>query len=68
MHPKISNKMTDFPVCPHCGHVEQDAWEIDFGPGLDGDTHHWCGSCGKEYYVERLTTVYYSTTIVDATY
>mgnify|MGYP003395084511 CR=1 FL=1 len=28
---------TDNPVCPHCGYVERDAWEIDFGAGLDGD-------------------------------
>ena len=52
---------TDNPVCPYCGHTEQDAWEIDFGPGLDGDTETSCGNCGKDYKVFRNTTVYYST-------
>lgn len=54
-------RLLDQPVCPHCGHVERDAWEIDFGPGLDGDTVHTCGSCGEEYEVSREVTVYYST-------
>ena len=52
---------TEFPVCPHCGHVERDAWEIEFGPGLDGDAVTSCGSCGKYYFVTRDCTVRYST-------
>lgn len=52
---------SDFPVCPYCGHLERDAWEIDFGPGLDGNTHTWCGSCGKEYFLSRNVSVSYSS-------
>ena len=52
---------TDNPVCPYCGHVERDAWEIDFGPGLDGDAETFCGMCGKDYFVSRNTFVSYST-------
>lgn len=53
--------MTSKPVCPHCGHVEQDAWEINFGPGLDGDTEVTCNSCGEEYFCERIVYIEYKT-------
>lgn len=53
-------KMTDKPVCPHCGHEEKNAWEIDFG-GVDGDTETTCSSCGEDYYVERMAIFYYTT-------
>lgn len=50
------------PICPHCGHVEQDAWEIDFGPGLDGEREVSCNSCGKDYFLERIVLVNYKST------
>jgi hypothetical protein len=49
------------PVCPYCGNEEEDAWEIDFGDGLEGDTEHDCGSCGETYFVSRSVSIYYST-------
>ena len=57
----IDTEFTFEPVCPYCGHKEPDAWEIDFGPGLDGDTETQCGSCEKEYFVSRNVTIDYST-------
>lgn len=53
--------LTDEPMCPYCGHVEEDAWEIDFGPGIEGDTETSCNECGRNYQVSRTCTVYYST-------
>ena len=53
--------MTDAPCCPHCGHVERDAWEIDFGTGLDGDAVVACGACGEDYHCQRQVTVYYTS-------
>jgi hypothetical protein len=53
--------MDSKPICPHCGHVEQDAWEINFGPGLDGDTVACCNSCGEDYFLERIVSVYYKS-------
>jgi len=53
--------MDSKPICPHCGHVEQDAWEINFGPGLDSDTVASCNSCGEDYFLERLVLVYYKS-------
>ena len=52
---------TTSPVCPHCGHVERDAWEIDFGPGAEGDAVHTCGGCDEEYSIYRTVDVYYNT-------
>lgn len=49
----------DFPRCPHCGSEEHDAWEINFGPGLDGDAEVTCNSCGGEYFCSREVSVSY---------
>ena len=49
------------PVCQYCGSEVRDAWEIDFGDGLEGVTSVDCGHCGWEYTVARNVTVTYST-------
>jgi hypothetical protein len=51
----------DEPICPYCGHAEKDAWEINFGPGLEGDGETDCGECGKAYWISRHATITYST-------
>lgn len=56
-----NTKLRSSPICPHCGHRETDAWEWDFGPCMDGEITHSCGSCGEEFVCEREVTVYYST-------
>jgi len=53
--------LTPQPVCPHCGHVEHDAWEMNFGDGLDGDGTFSCASCGDDFFCSREVTVYYTT-------
>lgn len=53
--------MDSEPICPHCGHVEPDAWEIDFGPGLDGEREVSCNSCGEDYFLERIVSVDYKS-------
>ncbi len=59
-----STQHTEQPICPHCGHVERDAWEIDFG-GYEGDTETACGSCGRDYFVSRHCSVTYSTRAIE---
>jgi hypothetical protein len=54
-------RYTEKPVCPFCGHVEQDAWEIDFPDGLESSTELYCNHCGECYFVERHCSVSYST-------
>ena len=49
----------DAPVCPACGHRNNDASEIDFGAGLDGEADVTCPRCGAEYRVERMVDVMY---------
>ena len=57
----LDTKFTDAPVCPYCGNVEHDAWEINFGPDLEGYTEVSCGSCGEDYFCSRNVSVSYST-------
>lgn len=52
------------PTCPHCGHVDHDDWEINFGPGLDGDTVTCCDACGLDYFLSRLVIVRYRSEVV----
>jgi hypothetical protein len=60
-------QFTDEPVCPYCGHVHRDAWEINFGPGLEGDTDIWCGECGEQMHCSRSVAVSYSTSKCEPT-
>lgn len=52
---------TDNPICPYCGYITKDAWEINFGPGLEGDTMLSCDSCDKEYFCSRICDISYTT-------
>lgn len=51
----------DAPVCPYCGHHQRDAWEINFGPGAEGETEIECGECGEAFAASRICTISYST-------
>lgn len=57
---------TDEPVCPYCGYVERDAWEIDFGPGIEGVCEIDCGSCDKTFEVSRNCSISYTTKEIPA--
>lgn len=46
---------TDEPVCPHCGAMYEDAWE------LNDNTKAECAECELEFQVTRDTWVTYST-------
>lgn len=63
--PEFDTWRTDDPVCPYCGYVERDAWEIDFGPGLDGDCEVACSDCGRDYVVIRNCSVSYTTRAIE---
>jgi hypothetical protein len=54
----IETDRTDEPVCPYCGHVMRDAWEIERDDAVvtcEGD------GCGRDYHCSRYTTVTYTT-------
>jgi predicted RNA-binding Zn-ribbon protein involved in translation (DUF1610 family) len=59
---------TSQPVCPNCGHVERDAWEINFGPGIEGDAEVTCNACGEDYHCERDAIITYTTRKKDPTH
>ena len=53
-------------VCPYCGYVERDSWEISLGDGYgEGDGEHTCGECDRDYYVSRHVHVTYNTKPVE---
>lgn len=50
------------PVCPHCGYEHNDAWEWNFGPGLEGNSDgRECDRCGETFDCERIVDVSYTT-------
>lgn len=57
----IEHEYTREPVCPYCGREVRDAWEINFGPGCDGETEIECGWCERTFTCVRHVTVEYST-------
>ena len=42
-------------TCPYCGWEDKDSWEIT----ESGEV--FCGECGKEFYVERIVYVKYTS-------
>ena len=61
MSKPISHSYTREPECPYCGGIEKDAWEINFGPGMEGETEITCGHCEREYKCSRQVEITYST-------
>lgn len=62
----IDTDYTQYITCPYCGHKDRDSWEVDFGPGIEGDTTVECGSCSKEFFVSRhIEVTYFSRKIVN---
>jgi len=47
----------EFLICPHCGYVHKDSWEIGEGGEEDGETD--CAHCGKEFLYSRRVHVTY---------
>lgn len=59
----METTLQDRPVCPHCGYQHDDAWEWDFGPGLDGNNDDMqCYRCDEKFDCERIVDVRYTTT------
>lgn len=54
--------LQSLPVCPHCGHKHSDAWEWNFGPGLDGSSEgRTCDNCEEAFDCDRVVDVIYTT-------
>ena len=48
----------DMLICPYCGCVDKNCWELGGGEDEDGETD--CGSCGKTFVWHRDITVEYT--------
>lgn len=49
---------TNFPICPHCGFEMSNPLDIDFS---QEPTVLECDQCDKEYMVEKVITIDYTT-------
>ena len=55
----METSSTDFPVCPYCGYIEHDDWDIDFG--INEDCEPTCNSCGADYLLSKHVKVTYTS-------
>ena len=58
---EIDTDYTPNVVCPHCGYVDEDSWEIDFGDSGDAETEIDCANCDESFIACRMVTVDYSS-------
>lgn len=63
---EIDTDCTDDPVCPYCGKVYSDAWEVTFGHSEQTELECYAEDCGKLFDVTRDISVSYSTYQKDA--
>jgi hypothetical protein len=52
---------TPEPICPYCKHEQKNAWELDLGPGTEGDGETDCEECEKSFLVSRYCSITYTT-------
>jgi transcription elongation factor Elf1 len=52
----METDLQTFPVCPHCGHEHDSAFEW-----TEDDGEHECDSCSKPFSYERVVDVSYTT-------
>lgn len=64
---EVDATLTKEITCPFCGGAISDSWEIDFGPGLEGDIEFQCNEpeCEKWFYVSRVVDVRYTSRELD---
>jgi ribosomal protein S27AE len=61
---KYDTEHRDTAICPHCGHPHRDMWDVNFGPGIEGDREMDCGECGKTFFVSKYATITYTTRLL----
>jgi hypothetical protein len=57
---KFDTIHNDEPVCPHCGFVQPDMWNIG-----EGSYEEECQRCGRKFKIETCVEVTYSTYCID---
>lgn len=61
MNEEFDTWYTENIVCPYCGYVNDDSWEI----ASDYDDAYECEECGKTFSWERIIDVSYTSHKVD---
>lgn len=52
----------DYPICPYCGDVDRDAWELDL---TDEQTYeHECPACDKVYMITCHVSIAYTSAAI----
>ena len=54
-------RYTIWPVCPHCGNQDTDAWQMSSLDVDDAETFSACKKCGKNYRIIAHIVKTYST-------
>lgn len=56
---EFDTKHRKYPICPHCWHVHEDAYELEMSGGdcIEED----CWNCGKKIQIACHVSVTYST-------
>jgi hypothetical protein len=58
---KMDTDYTPNLVCPYCGYINQDSWEVNIDEGLEWDSDVDCGGCEKTFRASKYCTIRYST-------
>jgi len=53
------HEWSDYPICPHCGYVHKDAWEMF--DDVEGNKETNCHSCDRPIIVNKHCRINYST-------
>lgn len=61
MSDKTDLIVSEYAVCPHCGYVDPDSWELGRYQGEDDDGVAECPECGREYAWARRVSYTYET-------
>lgn len=54
-----SERYSDKPICPYCGHEYGDAWELDLKDNEEDEVE--CGRCETTFRVQCHISIDYST-------
>jgi uncharacterized Zn-finger protein len=59
MTEEFDTDYTDEVVCPYCGHVHRESWEL-FADGEE-DQEMICGECGRDFTATMNKSISYSS-------
>jgi len=58
---EIDHEYTDEVVCPYCGYIMSDSWELGDRDGGECEWEEICPECDKKFISARMITIDYKT-------